>query len=144
LPLATVVTPNLHEASSLVGREIRSLEAMREAAREIHGFGPAHVVVKGGHLEGPPVDLLFDGRTFVELAAERVDTRHTHGTGCIFASAIAAFLARGLAVPEAVARAKEFVTAAIRGGLALGRGHGPADPLAGPAEGIRRPRRSSR
>jgi len=129
LPLATVVTPNLHEAAALTGREIRDLAGMKEAARTIRDFGARNVVVKGGHLEGTPVDVLFDGKEFVEFSAARIDTRDSHGTGCIFASALAAGLAMGKTVRESVTEAKEFVTAAIREGLRLGRGHGPANPL---------------
>ena len=130
LPLATVLTPNLHEASALLGREVKTLGQMREAARALRELGPKNVVVKGGHLEGTATDLLFDGEEFVEFRGERIDTKNTHGTGCIFASAIAAGLAQGESVREAVAQAKQFVTAAIRGGLTLGRGPGPANPLA--------------
>ena len=132
LPLATVVTPNLPEAATLCGRPVESMEAMREAARAIHHLGPAHVVVKGGHLGGDQeaVDILFDGDDFVELRRPRIDTPHTHGTGCTFASAIAAGLATGLDVVGAVAQAKMLVTEAVRHGLPLGRGHGPAHTLA--------------
>ena len=130
LPLATVVTPNLHEAQALTGRAVETLQHMKEAARMIHGLGPRNVVVKGGHLAGVAADLLFDGRDFTEYRTGRIETKHTHGTGCIFASALAAHLAAGQGVPEGVAAAKRFVTAAIRGGLALGQGCGPANPLA--------------
>lgn len=132
LPEALVVTPNLHEASTLVNRPVRTLEEMREAALEIHAMGPANVVVKGGHLEevDQSVDLLYDGESFSQFASPRAATRHTHGTGCIFASAIAAGLARGERVPEAVGGAKELITSAIAGGIPLGMGHGPADPMA--------------
>jgi hydroxymethylpyrimidine kinase/phosphomethylpyrimidine kinase len=103
---------------------------MRQAARRIHGMGPRYVVVKGGHLQGRAIDLLFDGNVFTELDAERIDTPHTHGTGCVFSAAIAAHLAKGNPVPEAVAAAKRFVTAAIRHGFPLGKGYGPTDPMA--------------
>jgi hydroxymethylpyrimidine/phosphomethylpyrimidine kinase len=130
LPLAAVVTPNLHEAGALAGGEVKTLEEMKAAARAIHNLGPDYVVVKGGHREGVAADVLFDGRNFTEFRGARLEARHTHGTGCIFASALAASLAQGKSVPESVAIAKEFVTAAIRGGLALGQGYGPADPTA--------------
>lgn len=129
LPLAAVVTPNLHEAGALVGHTVTDLKGMKEAARAIHGFGVRNVVVKGGHLEGAAIDVLFDGREFVEFPAARVATKDSHGTGCIFASAVAASLAKGKEVRESVAVAKEFVTAAIRDGLHIGRGHGPANPM---------------
>ena len=125
LPLALVVTPNLHEASALVGFEVRDLEGMKEAARRIKSFGPRWVVVKGGHLESSPLDLLYDGAEFYEFCGPRFDTPHTHGTGCSFASAIAAGLALGLDVPDAVTRAKAFIIGAIREGLPLGKGQGP-------------------
>jgi hydroxymethylpyrimidine/phosphomethylpyrimidine kinase len=130
LPLATVVTPNLHEAGALTGREIKTLEQMKEASRSILDLGPENVVVKGGHLEGVAADVLYDGRTFTEFRAERVATKNTHGTGCIFASAIATGLAHKKTVEESVAAAKDFITAAIRAGLAIGKGYGPANPMA--------------
>jgi hydroxymethylpyrimidine/phosphomethylpyrimidine kinase len=124
LPLALIVTPNLHEAAALTDIPVATLEEMEAAARRIHALGPRWVLVKGGHLKGDPVDLLFDGRTVTRLPAERVPTPHTHGTGCTYSAAIAAGLARGAGLPEAVAEAKRYVTAAIRGGFALGRGVG--------------------
>ncbi|MDQ7851222.1 MAG: bifunctional hydroxymethylpyrimidine kinase/phosphomethylpyrimidine kinase [Armatimonadota bacterium] len=132
LPLALVVTPNLPEAAALAGRPVRTSAEMEEAARAIVALGPRAVVVKGGHLQAgeEAVDLFYDGREVRLFAAPRVHTRHTHGTGCIFSAAIAAGLAKGLEPPEAVAQAKRFVTAAIQGGLPLGGGHGPADPMA--------------
>jgi len=130
LPLATVTTPNLHEAQALTGREIKNLAQMKEAARAILDLGPENVVVKGGHLEGVAADVLYDGREFTEFRAERIETKNTHGTGCTFASAITANLAHGRTVRESVASAKEFITAAIRDGLAIGRGYGPANPMA--------------
>ena len=130
LPLALVVTPNVPEAEALSGLTITGIEEMRQAARQIHRLGPRYVVVKGGHLQGRAIDLLFDGNAFTELDAERIDTPHTHGTGCVFSAAIAAHLAKGNTVPEAVAAAKRFVTAAIRHGFPLGKGYGPTDPIA--------------
>jgi hydroxymethylpyrimidine/phosphomethylpyrimidine kinase len=127
LPLAEVVTPNIPEAAALAGETIASEDDMRRAARVIHDLGPNHVVVKGGHRDGPAVDVYFDGERFVELRAERVDTPHTHGTGCTFSAAITAFLARGLAVEEAIAAAKRYVTGAIRHAPGIGHGHGPVE-----------------
>lgn len=129
LPLSVVVTPNLDEAGVLVGRPIGGVNEMKAAARMIHGFGAGSVVVKGGHLKGEAVDVLFDGREFVEFPAARVPTRNSHGTGCIFASALASGLALGKTLRESVTLAKEFVTAAILEGLSLGKGHGPANPM---------------
>ncbi len=132
LPLALLVTPNLPEASALVGKPVRTEDEMGAAARAIHAFGPRYVVVKGGHIAeaNESVDLLFDGRTIHRYTAPRIATRHTHGTGCIFSAAIAAGLAQRLDPPAAVAQAKRVVTAAIEGGLPLGSGHGPANPMA--------------
>jgi hydroxymethylpyrimidine/phosphomethylpyrimidine kinase len=133
LPLALVVTPNLHEAATLAGFPIPGLAAMREAARAIHALGPGWVVVKGGHLpeEEDAIDLLYDGRDFREYRAHRVDTPHTHGTGCTFSAAITAGLALGLPVPDAVARAKEYTARAIAEAPRLGHGHGPTNHLIG-------------
>lgn len=125
LPLAEVVTPNLPEAEVLTGQRIESLEAMRTAARAIYELGPRYVVVKGGHRSSDPVDVCFDGERFTELRAERIQTRHTHGTGCTFSAAITAFLARGLSVDAAVAAAKDYITEAIRHAPGVGNGHGP-------------------
>lgn len=132
IPLAKVLTPNLHEARALTGIEIASVEQMREAARAIHELGAQNVVVKGGHLPGSEasVDILYDGHDFIEFAAPRIETRNTHGTGCTFASAIAAELAKGKSVPGAVRAAKEFITMALRHSLTLGRGHGPTNHFA--------------
>ena len=130
LPQATVVTPNLHEATALTGREIKTLAQMKEAARAIFDLGPANVVIKGGHLEGIAADVLYDGHEFTEFRRERIDTRNTHGTGCIFASAIAANLAYGRTVRESVTAAKDFITAAIQGSFAIGKGCGPTNPMA--------------
>jgi hydroxymethylpyrimidine/phosphomethylpyrimidine kinase len=103
---------------------------MKEAARAIRELGPKNVVVKGGHLETVAADVLYDGCEFVEFRVERIATKNTHGTGCIFASAIAANLARKKTVRESVAAAKDFTTAAIRTNLAIGKGCGPANPMA--------------
>ncbi|MEA3345264.1 MAG: bifunctional hydroxymethylpyrimidine kinase/phosphomethylpyrimidine kinase [Chloroflexota bacterium] len=130
LPLAEVLTPNLYEARALTGLAIEGVEDMRRAAETIHALGPRYVVVKGGHLEAEPVDLLYDGQHFALLQGERIVTPHTHGTGCTFASAIAAGLAKGLPVEEAVREAKGYITEAIRHALPLGHGHGPVDHFA--------------
>jgi hydroxymethylpyrimidine/phosphomethylpyrimidine kinase len=126
-PLATVVTPNLEEASGFAGMEIHEISEMRQAAKLIHDLGPQYVLVKGGHLPQDAVDVLYDGAAFSELRSPRIDSRNTHGTGCTLSAAIAAFLARGLSVPEAVERAKAYVTGAIAHGLEVGRGCGPTN-----------------
>jgi hydroxymethylpyrimidine kinase/phosphomethylpyrimidine kinase len=130
LPLSMLVTPNLPEASVLAGFRVTSLEEMRKAAHRIHRLGAKHVVVKGGHLRGMAIDILYDGRRFHEIESKRIETKNTHGTGCTFASAIATLLARGETVPEAVRKAKTFITMAIQSGLPLGKGTGPTNPFA--------------
>jgi len=126
IPKATLVTPNLHEAATLLGSSVQSEEQMRDAARALHALGAAAVLVKGGHLPGPEaVDLLYDGSQFERLPAPRVKTTHTHGTGCSHSAAITALLARGETLLEAVRQAKDFVTRAIASAPALGRGQGP-------------------
>jgi hydroxymethylpyrimidine/phosphomethylpyrimidine kinase len=124
---ALVVTPNLPEAEVLSDMTIRSASDAREAARRIQRLGPA-VIIKGGHGSGDElVDLLFDGETFTELRTPRIVTTNTHGTGCTFASAVAAHLALGHPLGEATARAQTYVAGAIRHGLTIGHGHGPLD-----------------
>ena len=125
LPLATVVTPNIPEAESLADIRIENTDNAREAARRIVAMGPHNVVVKGGHIPGPPLDLLYNGKDFQEFDAPRIETTSTHGTGCTFASAIAAGLAKGMGVIESVAAAKDYVTEAIRSAFPVGKGHGP-------------------
>jgi len=128
LPRCAVVTPNIPEAEVLSGRRIGSIEHARAAAHDIHQMGGSAVVITGGHGEGDEiVDLLFDGGMFTELRTARIDTRNTHGTGCTFASAVAAQLALGHSVVDAVVSAQGYVLGAIQHGLPLGRGHGPLD-----------------
>ncbi|MFF5405982.1 bifunctional hydroxymethylpyrimidine kinase/phosphomethylpyrimidine kinase [Streptomyces misionensis] len=127
LPAATVATPNLDEVTQLTGIAVESEGDLRRAAAAVLEFGPRWVLVKGGHLAGDAVDLLTDGAEEHWLRAPRHDNRHTHGTGCTLASAIATGLAKGLAVPEAVGAAKEYVTGAIAAGFPLGAGIGPVD-----------------
>jgi hydroxymethylpyrimidine/phosphomethylpyrimidine kinase len=125
LPLALIVTPNLPEAETLVGRRLESDEDLRNAAREIVDLGARAVVVKGGHRTGAADDLLYDGHTFQTLHAERIDTPHTHGTGCTFSAAIAANLAKGMPLPLAVETAKTYLTGAIAAAYPIGSGHSP-------------------
>ncbi|MFE5486300.1 bifunctional hydroxymethylpyrimidine kinase/phosphomethylpyrimidine kinase [Streptomyces sp. NPDC056527] len=127
LPVATVATPNLDEVAQLTGVVVEREADLREAAAAILAYGPRWALIKGGHLEGDAVDLLTDGTEEHWLRAPRHDNRHTHGTGCTLASAVASGLAKGLTVPEAVREAKEYVTGAIAAGFALGAGIGPVD-----------------
>lgn len=123
LPRAALVTPNLHEAAELAGMPVGNLDQMREAAIRIG----RSVLIKGGHLNGDAVDLLYYDGSFTELRAARIDTRHTHGTGCTYSAAITAFLARGFPMVEAVARAKRFIDEAIRTSPGIGAGAGPVN-----------------
>ncbi len=127
-PLATLVTPNLEEASALLGRPVQSEAGMRDAARALCDLGARAVLVKGGHLPGTEaVDLLYEGAEFLRLAAPRVETPHTHGTGCTYGAAITALLARGEPLAAAAREAKDFITRAIQSAPGLGHGHGPVN-----------------
>ncbi len=127
LPLATVLTPNLPEAEVLLGRPVLTVADQEAAARDIAALGPRAVVVKGGHSAGDPVDVLFAEEALRHYSAARIATRSTHGTGCTFSSAIAANLALGMPVAEAVGAAKRYLTGAIANAPGLGSGHGPVD-----------------
>ncbi|MFF5564957.1 bifunctional hydroxymethylpyrimidine kinase/phosphomethylpyrimidine kinase [Streptomyces sp. NPDC012623] len=127
MPVATVATPNLDEVAQLTGVRVTDEAGLRRAAHAVLEFGPRWALIKGGHLPGDAVDLLYDGTEEHWLRSPRHDNRHTHGTGCTFAAAIAAGLAGGLDVVAAVVAAKEYVTGAIAGGFALGSGIGPVD-----------------
>jgi len=128
-PLAAIVTPNLFEAGALLGREISSLDDMHDAARALGAMGPRSVLVKGGHLPGDrAVDVFWDGASVVEIDGPRFDTDDTHGTGCALSAAIAARLAHGDTMLDAVRAAKEFVAGAIDHSLRIGKGYGPVNP----------------
>jgi hydroxymethylpyrimidine/phosphomethylpyrimidine kinase len=130
LPLALIVTPNISEAEMLTGRSITSIEDMEEAALQVHSMGARSVLIKGGHLNGDhATDVLFDGSEFYHFQSPRIRSRDTHGTGCVLSAAIAAHLAAGKSLKNAVQSAKDFVSDAIRNGLRLGKGSGPCDPL---------------
>ena len=128
LPLARVITPNIPEAETLLGTEISTLDDMKSAAEMLRSMGPDAVVVKGGHMAGDVLtDVLLDSGGFHLFETARVDTPHTHGTGCTMASAIAAGLAQSMSLPDAVGRAQAYIAAAIRGAPGYGQGHGPID-----------------
>jgi len=127
LPMATVVTPNLDEVRLLTGVDARVEADLPRAADAVLALGPQWVLIKGGHLDADAVDLLTDGTTSVQLRTGRLDNRHTHGTGCTLASAVATGLGQGLDVPTAVRAAKDYVTGALGAGFALGAGIGPVD-----------------
>lgn len=134
-PLSLVVTPNIPEAACITGLTIKSVSDAKEAARGIYQLGPAYVLIKGGHAEESwdskgkdrVIDIVYDGKGFEYIEAEYIPTHNTHGTGCTYASAIAAFLAKGNGLVESVVQAKKFLTAAIRKSFALGRGYGTLD-----------------
>jgi len=126
LPRAFLVTPNLDEAAELAGIPVRDPESMRHAARRIADLGARSVLVKGGHLQGgDAIDILWHDGGFTEFRSARLETRHTHGTGCVLSAAIAACLARGIALPESVRLGRDFVHEAIRTAPGLGGGNGP-------------------
>lgn len=125
LPLASIVTPNIPEAEILAGFAIETSEDVERAARTIHGFGPRYVLIKGGHREGLPIDLFFDGENMLPIEGERIETQNTHGTGCTLSAAITALLAHGVPPFEAVRLAKRFVEAALRDSYAIGEGSSP-------------------
>jgi len=127
LPWAFLLTPNLAEAGALTGLEIHGVDDMRRAAERICEMGARAVLVKGGHLEGSATDVLLAGGEWHEFAAPRIETPHTHGTGCTYSAAITAELAKGTPLVEAVRRAKQFITEAIRTNPGLGSGSGPVN-----------------
>lgn len=129
LPLADIITPNVPEAEVLTGMTIRTINDQREAAARLVSMGACSAVVKGGHMTGLATDVWHDGTRTVEFAGERINTRHTHGTGCTFSSAIAAGLAQGRDAEAAIRQAKDYVTGAIRHAPGLGGGHGPLGHL---------------
>jgi hydroxymethylpyrimidine/phosphomethylpyrimidine kinase len=130
-PVATMITPNLHEAGALLGRSVRTIDDAETAARDLAGFGPRAVLVKGGHLEdegGDAVDILFLDDALIRVTGPRFDTEDTHGTGCALSAAIAARLAHGDELEAGVRYAKAFVAGAIEHGLRIGKGFGPVNP----------------
>ena len=126
-PLATLVTPNLPEAEEILNIKIENLDDMRKAAIKILKLGCKSVLIKGGHLEGDSTDLFFDGNKFSYYKQERINVKHTHGTGCTLSSAIAANIAKGMELEEAIEEGKEYITKAIQYGFKLGNGVGPTN-----------------
>lgn len=125
MPLAELVTPNIPEAEIITGFKITSTEDMEKAAVMIRDLGANNVLVKGGHAAGDALDILYDGKQFFYYSSERIPTKNTHGTGCTYSSAIASNLALGNSLEDAVKKAKEYVTTAIRHSLSIGKGSGP-------------------
>jgi hydroxymethylpyrimidine/phosphomethylpyrimidine kinase len=135
IPLAYIITPNRYEAQELAGLEIENLEQAKEAAIKIHDMGAQNILIKGGHIteNGNAIDLLYNGKEYIEFKSKRIDTQNTHGTGCTYASAIAAGLAKGNDIKEAIHIAKAYITTAIQGAdkLHIGSGQGPTDHIQG-------------
>ena len=130
IPMALVVTPNIHEAEILAGHKVQTLAEARQAAKSIHQLGCKYVLIKGGHLqERPATDLLYDGRFFRMYTGEFIDTPNTHGTGCTYASTIAAYLSKNVPLPDAVEASKGYLTEALRHSVSIGHGHGPTNPF---------------
>lgn len=120
-----MITPNLPEAEELLGREILTIEDMKKAACDLKKLGAKNVLIKGGHLEGEATDILYDGENFTLFNEERINTKHTHGTGCTLSSAITANLSKGMNIVDSVRGGKEYITGAIKNGFELGKGVGP-------------------
>jgi hydroxymethylpyrimidine/phosphomethylpyrimidine kinase len=127
IPLATIVTPNIPEAEELTGMKLRTPKEIQLAAAQVVRMGAKSVVIKGGHRSGPAVDLFYDGKAYCALNAPRIRTKNTHGTGCTFSAAIAAYLAKGENIERAVSSAKKYITQAIRSGFSVGAGHSPVN-----------------
>ncbi|MBD7910299.1 bifunctional hydroxymethylpyrimidine kinase/phosphomethylpyrimidine kinase [Clostridium cibarium] len=126
-PLATLITPNLPEAEEILDDKISNVEEMKKACIKLKELGPKYVLIKGGHLEEDATDVLYDGEKFIYLNQKRIDTKNTHGTGCTLSSAIAASLAKGMNIEEAVKEGKRYITVAIEHGFKLGKGVGPTN-----------------
>jgi hydroxymethylpyrimidine/phosphomethylpyrimidine kinase len=128
LPLATVVTPNLHEAGVLSGKKVSNIDEMKAAARRIKEFGPANVVITGGHLKKECVDILYDGKEVYRFGGPQIESEHTHGSGCVFSAALATFLAMGNGVIKGAEMANDFTRKAISKGSKAGKGPGSVQP----------------
>lgn len=127
IPFAAVVTPNIPETEELTGLRLSTPKETEEAARRMVKLGAKAVVIKGGHLKGPAMDLFYDGKQFRTFSTPRIRTKNTHGTGCSFSAAIAAHLAKGETLERAVSLAKQYITQAIRAGFTVGAGHSPVN-----------------
>lgn len=128
IPLASIITPNLHEAARLINSEkLNSVSEMKDAAKELYKLGPGYVLIKGGALTEDATDILFNGETFTEIKSKRIDTIHTSGAGCSYSAAITAWLAKGFSVEESVEQSKQFVYEAIKHALSFNKGIGSTD-----------------
>lgn len=138
LPLATLVTPNIPEAEFITGKSIQTIEDMEDVAKVIvHQYGAGAALVKGGHLTGDAIDILYDGEDMYTYTAERIHTKNTHGTGCTYSAAITSYLGQGVPLPEAVDKSKQFITNAIKHAFPLGSGNGPTNHFAARMEAVK-------
>ena len=126
-PLSTLITPNLPEVEEILGIKIEDVEDMKETAKKLKKLGTKYVLIKGGHLKNDATDLLFDGENFIYFKEQKINTNNTHGTGCTLSSAIAANLAKGMSIEEAIRESKEYITLAIKHGFKIGHGVGPTN-----------------
>lgn len=129
IPLADILTPNIPEAQAITGMNIKTIDDMKTTAKQIYNMGAKNVIIKGGHLDGDAVDILYDGKDYYTYTSQRIQTKNTHGTGCTFSSAIASCLANGMNIYDAVSNAKDYITNAIKYSLNIGKGHGPTNHL---------------
>jgi len=127
IPIAHIITPNIPEAEKIADMKIENLKDMHEAAIKINAMGCPNVLIKGGHSSGDATDILYDGRSFSFFKKERINTKNTHGTGCTYSSAITSNLALGFSIVEAITKAKEYVTTAIKYSFDIGKGNGPTN-----------------
>tara|TARA_Y100001960_G_C14772625_1_gene881078 strand:+ start:2812 stop:3603 length:792 start_codon:yes stop_codon:yes gene_type:complete len=125
IPISYIITPNIPEASIISNTEINSIESAKIAAKKIVNLGAANCIVKGGHFSGPPIDVFFDGKKYEIFKSKRIDTKNTHGTGCTFSAAIAAYVAKGENIISAISKSKEYINSAIQTNFIIGQGHGP-------------------
>ncbi len=129
IPLADILTPNIPETEAITGINIKTIDDMKIAAKQIYNMGAKNIIIKGGHLDGDAIDILYNGKNYYTYTTERIQTKNTHGTGCTFSSAIASNLANGMNINDAVKYAKDYITNAIKYSLNIGKGHGPTNHL---------------
>ena len=127
IPIAHIITPNIPEAEKIADMKIKNQNDMQDAALKINAMGCPNVLIKGGHAVGDAIDILYDGKSFSYFKKERINTKNTHGTGCTYSSAITSNLALGFSIAEAIAKAKEYVTTAIKFSFDIGKGNGPTN-----------------
>lgn len=125
IPISFIITPNIPEASIISKTKIHSIESAKIAAKKIVKLGAKACIVKGGHFDGPPVDVFYDGKKYETFKSERINTKNTHGTGCTFSAAIAAYIAKGEDIISAISKSKNYINCAIQEDFLVGKGHGP-------------------